>query len=588
MMRLKTGFLFWGAVIKALSGKLVGRYIHRQNDENKARCNSHKCLQSVIIDPKKGRFVMAMKYTEEQLNQFDKATLIQLFLATQEQLESIDAKLQLVLEQLAVSNNKRFGKSSEKMAPDNQIVFMEVDGEFVFFNEAEAVAAITEYDEDVTEKPKSKKTKGKRSLVISNIPIVEVSHKMTDEELTKEFGENGWYQLEDEIYSRYRFTPAKIEIEEHHVGVYKSKKDNHFKKAEHPAYLLRNSLVSPSLLAGVINAKYVNAVPLYRQEQEFSRYGLEISRREMAHWTILCTERYLSLLYDCMHKKLYDYHVLQADETPVRVTKENRTEGSKHYMWVYRTGKMYQDKPIVLYDYQPTRNTSHPRKFLKDFRGICVTDGYQVYHTLEEERDDLTVAGCWAHARRRFDEAVKALPKAKRNESLAYLALKQIQAIYREEKKLADESAEKRLQHRQLIIKPMVDAYFAWVKENVHKVPAKGKTHNGFSYSINQEKYLRVFLEDGEVPIDNNAAEQSIRGFCIGKKNWVMIDTIAGAESSAILYSIAETAKANNLKPYDYFEYLLSEIPNHMDDKDLSFLENLLPWSEQLPDHCRK
>ena len=223
-----------------------------------------------------------------------------------------------------------------------------------------------------------------------------------------------------------------------------------------------------------------------------------------------------------MHKKLYDYHVLQADETPVRVTKENRTEGSKHYMWVYRTGKMYQDKPIVLYDYQPTRNTSHPRKFLKDFRGICVTDGYQVYHTLEEERDDLTVAGCWAHARRRFDEAVKALPKAKRNESLAYLALKQIQAIYREEKKLADESAEKRLQHRQLIIKPMVDAYFAWVKENIHKVPAKGKTHNGFSYSINQEKYLRVFLEDGEVPIDNNAAEQSIRGFCIGKKNWMM------------------------------------------------------------------
>ena len=236
---------------------------------------------------------MAMKYTEEQLNQFDKATLIQLFLATQEQLESIDAKLQLVLEQLAVSNNKRFGKSSEKMAPDNQIVFMEVDGEFVFFNEAEAVAAITEYDEDVPEKPKSKKTKGKRSLVISNIPTVEVSHKMTEEELTKEFGENGWYQLEDEIYSRYRFTPAKIEIEEHHVGVYKSKKDNHFKKAEHPAYLLRNSLVSPSLLAGVINAKYVNAVPLYRQEQEFFRYGLEISRREMAHWTILCTERYL-------------------------------------------------------------------------------------------------------------------------------------------------------------------------------------------------------------------------------------------------------------------------------------------------------
>ena len=143
---------------------------------------------------------------------------------------------------------------------------------------------------------------------------MEISHKMTEEELIREFGDNGWYQLKDEIYNRYRFTPAKIEIEEHHVGVYRSKKDNHFKKADHPAYLLRNSLVSPSLLAGILNAKYVNAVPLYRQEQEFARYGLEISRCEMAHWTILCTERYLSLIYDCMHKKLYEYHVLQADE----------------------------------------------------------------------------------------------------------------------------------------------------------------------------------------------------------------------------------------------------------------------------------
>ena len=451
---------------------------------------------------------MAMKYTEEQLNKFDKATLVQLFLATQEQLESIDSKLQLVLEQLAVANSKRFGRSSEKMAPDNQIAFMEADGKLVFFNEAEAVAAITEYDENEPVKQRSQKAKGKRSLVLADLPTVEISHKMTEEELVLE------------IYNRYRFTPAKIEIEEHHVGVYRSKKDNHFKKADHPAYLLRNSLVSPSLLAGILNAKYVNAVPLYRQEQEFARYGLEISRREMAHWTILCTERYLSLIYDCMHKKLYEYHVLQADETPVRVTKENRTEGSKHFMWVYRTGKMYEDRPIILYDYQPSRNLSHPKKFLKDFRGICVTDGYQVYHTLEAEREDLTIAGCWAHSRRYFDEALKALPKARRNDSLACLALKQIQAIYREEKKLA--------------------------------------------------------------------AEQSIRGFCIGKKNWVMIDTIAGAESSAIIYSIAETAKANNLKPYDYFEYLLSEIPNHMDDKDLSFLEDLLPWSEKLPDHCRK
>lgn len=346
--------------------------------------------------------------------------------------------------------------------------------------------------------------------------------------------------------------------------------------------------MSESLEAAIINAKYVNAIPLYRQEQEFERYGLHITRAEMAHWTILCAERYLSIFYDYLHEKLYEYHVIQADETPVRVTKENRTEGDKHYMWVYRTGRMYKDNHIVLYDYQPSRNASHPRKFLRDFQGVCVTDGYQVYHTIEKEREDLIVAGCWAHARRRFDEAVKVLPKSSRTNALAYLALKQIQAIYKEENKLSEMNTDERLKHRQITVRPLVDAYFTWAKEHLSKVPTKGKTYNGFNYSINQEKYLRAFLDDGEVPMDNNAAEQSIRGFCIGKKNWVMIDTIAGAESSAIIYSLAETAKANNLKPYDYFEYLLTEIPKHLDEHDWSFCENLLPWSDKLPSKCRK
>lgn len=380
---------------------------------------------------------------------------------------------------------------------------------------------------------------------------------MDKEELIREFGEDGWYQLDDEVYRRYKFTPAKVEIEEHHVAVYKSKKDNHFKKAKHPGCLLRNSLVSPSLEAAIMNAKYVNAVPLYRQEKEFGRYGIHITRNEMAHWTILCTERYLSILYDYLHKALYDEHVIHADETPVRVTKENRSEGSKHYMWVYRSGKMNSQRPIVLYEYQPTRNACHPREFLKGFSGICVTDGYQVYHTVEKEREE-------------------------------YLALKQIQAIYREENKLQDMNSEERLKHRQLTVKPLVDAYFAWVKQNIERVPAKSKTSNGFSYSINQEQYLRRFLEDGEVPLDNNTDEQAIRGFCIGKKNWVMIDIVAGADSSAIIYSIAETAKANNLKPYDYFEYLLTEIPKHMDDHDTDFCKDLLPWSDKLPVNCRK
>ena len=163
-----------------------------------------------------------------------------------------------------------------------------------------------------------------------------------------------------------------------------------------------------------------------------------------------------------------------------------------------------------------------------------------------------------------------------------------IQAIYCEEKKLSDLSLAERYEHRQLTVKPLVDAYFAWVHKVEPSVLANSETHKGLQYSINQEQYLKVFLEDGEVPMDNNAAEQSIQGFCIGKKNWVMIDTISGAKASAIAFNIAETAKANNLKPYEYFKYLLTVIPEHLDDTDRSFMDKLLPWSDELPSECRK
>ena len=532
---------------------------------------------------------MASKYTQEQLNSLDRETLTRLFLSQQEQLENIDHTLQLVLEQMADLKRHRFGRSSEKHETEGQVSFMEVDGKIVFFNESEAVAAeeSTEEPEDVS-RTRPKKKQGKREEDLNGIPVVVVEHSMTDEELEDKFGKDGFKQLPDEVYRRYSFTPAKIEVEEHHVKVYAGKETEEVVKAPHPQTLLRGSLVSPSLEAAIMNAKYVNAVPLYRQEQEFERYGLHIPRQNMANWTIQCADRYLAILYDYLHEKMYGYHVLQADETPVLVNKDGRPAGSKSYMWVYRTGRMYTECQIVLYEYQKTRNASHPREFLKDFRGVCVTDGYQVYHTIEGEREDLKIAGCWSHARRRFDEAVKALPKAKQKDSRAYLALTMIQAIYREEKLLKDLPAGERMIRRQLSVRPLVEAYFVWVRETLPKVPQKSKTWEGFNYSLNQEKYLKVFLDDGEVPMDNNAAEQSIRGFCIGKKNWVMIDTIAGAKSSAIIYSIAETAKANNLKPYDYFEYLLTEIPKHLDDTDRSFLDDLLPWSPSLPENCRK
>lgn len=480
---------------------------------------------------------MAFKFTEEQLNTLDKSFIVELFLQLQEQndklsgeIQDLNRKMELLIEQATLSNKNRFGRSSEKMDDASQICFMEIDGTIVFFNEAEAVSDLdAEEPETLESKPARKpKSVGKKDADLSGLPVNIITHYMTEEELVAEFGENGWKQLPDAISKRYRFIPAKIEIDEHHVGVYASKKDGRIIKADHPQALLHGSLVSPTLAAAIMNGKYVNAVPLYRLEQEFSRYGLSITRQNMANWMIRLGESYLAILYDYLHQKLYDYHVIQADETPVLVHRDGRPAGSKSYMWVYRSGHLYKDKQIVLYDYHKTRNSSHPREFLKNYSGICVTDGYQVYHKVEKEREDLRIAGCW------------------------------------------------------------VDALFVYLKKMEPTVPSSGQLRKAYTYILNQEKYLRVFLEDGEVPIDNNASERAIRGFCIGKKNWQMIDTINGAHSSAIIYSIAETAKANNLKPYDYFVYLLEEIPKHMEDTNRSFLDDLLPWSPNLPDGIRK
>ena len=256
-------------------------------------------------------------------------------------------------------------------------------------------------------------------------------------------------------------------------------------------------------------------------------------------------------------------------------------------MWVYRTGEMNPKEPIILYEYQKTRKADHPKNFLNNFKGVLVTDGYQVYHTLSDSQEDLAVAGCWSHARRRFAEIVKMLKDKKQaRNTLAYAALEQIKAIYKVEESLKYLSSEEREIRRHLSVEPLVESFFAWLKVHQFDVPEKSATAKGIQYCLNQEKYLRYFLQDGEVPIDNNASERAIRGFCIGKKNWVMIDTIHGAKASAIIYSIAETAKANHLRTYHYFEYLLTEIPKHMDDKDTSFLENLAPWSDKLPDSC--
>jgi transposase len=534
---------------------------------------------------------MEKTYTETELIKYSKKDIIQLFLNQQvilakqsEQLEHMNKNINLLIEATKIAKQQKFGRSSEKMEWEGQMELC--------FNEAEVTIAekyVVEPEfEEVCPKPyKRKKAKGKRDEDLKNIPVNVIEHTLSEDELRAVFGDS-WKRLPDEIYKRLQFHPATFEVDEHHVAVYAGNDNQTIVKADRPKDLLRNSIVTPSLEAGILNSKYINAVPLYRLEQEFARNDVKISRQVMANWTIQCADRYFSLLYDRLHKELYRCHVSHADETPVQVSKDGRAAGSKSYMWVYRTGKMYNDSPIVLYDYQKTRKADHPREFLKGYKGIIVADGYEVYHKLEKEESDIRIAGCWSHSRRRFANVVKALGKEASKDTLAYAALKQIAIIYKIDNGLLDLKPEERVVQRQLLVKPQVEAFFAWIKEHRNEVPAQSETGKGFTYCLNQEKYLKTFLENGYVPLDNNACEATIRGFCIGKHNWHLIDTIDGAKASAIIYSIAETAKANNLKPYLYFKYLLEQIPKHMDDKNTSFLETLLPWSKDLPTECRK
>ncbi len=533
--------------------------------------------------------VMA-KYTEEELNKCSKKMLISLFLSMQDQLEALNKNMELLIEQVAMSNQRRFGRSSEQ----------QISGQLTlgdYFNEIEAIMENKyiiepEFEDVIEEKKVRKKTKGKRDEDLKNLDKVVIPLEIPEEKL-KELFPNGYKRLPDEVYKRLKFIPETFEVQEYHVGVYADKDDSKIVKADRPKDLLRNSIVTPSLEAAIMNAKYVNAIPINRMAEEFKRNDVNISRQVMANWTIQCSEKYLSILYDELHKELFNSKVLQADETPVLVRKDGRPAGSKSYMWVYRTGKMYNADPIVIYEYQKTRKTDHPREFLKGYAGTVVTDGYQVYHSIADEREDLIIAGCWSHARRKFAEIVKTFGKSNKESDktknlIASMALKQIDAMYKIEKGLIELTPEERQTQRKLSIKPMVEAFFAWINENKGSVPAQSATGKALTYCLNQEKYLKVFLENGEVPMDNNAAEQAIRGFCVGKKNWTMIDTTYGAQASAIIYSIAETAKANNLKPYKYFEHLLTEIPKHMDDKSTDFIADLLPWSDKLPNEIKK
>ena len=537
---------------------------------------------------------MAAKHTLEELNNLSREELITMVLMMQGQLDTLNENIEKLIEQVRIANSYRFGKHTEKLSV--------IDGQLSFFDEAEA-----SYDEsapepladDVIPSRKKPKKKGQRDLDLKDFPQEQFSHKLSDEELDNFYGKGNWRRMPSETYKKLRHEPESWTVEVHTVDVCIGTDGDHqdeFMRGKRPKDLLRDSIVTPSLMASILNVKYVNSSALYRIEQEFERNGVNISRQTMSNWIVNCSNKYFSPFVERMKQELLKLPVTQSDETPTQVIKESEHPNSKCYMWVHRSGELYKDRPIVVYEYHKGRDHSIPLAFYKDYKGVLVTNGLKQYHLLEDKLPGIINANCWAHARRDFSDAVKAMEKKNPEavkQSIAYQALRRIGEFYSLDTSLKELSSDIRLKARQEEIKPLVEQFFAWVKEQLANtaVPPKSKTADGLRYCINQEKYLKIFLDNADVPIDNSASERSIRTFCLGKKNWMFHNTANGANASAIIYSISETSKLNELRPYYYFKYLLTELPKCCDEKgniEPADLDYLMPWSESLPDECRK
>lgn len=548
---------------------------------------------------------MAQNYTAEELNKLGQKELVGMVLSLQDQVGKLNDNLERLVEQIRIANSNLYGRRTERLD--------QLAGQYNLFDEAEAYAEepADEPDEEgviISVSVKNKKKTGQREEDVKDLPREPHEHPLTDQQLDDFYGKGCWRRMKQDKYIRVRCQPAVYTVEEHTVDVAVGTKGDHqdeFLRGDRPKDLLRNSIVTPSLIAAIMNAKFVNAQPLYRIENEFRYNGLNLSRQTMANWVILISSKYLDPLVRRFKEEQMKEPVLQADETPVQVIHDNNPDdpedqkhaaGHKNYMWVHRSGEFNKDTPTVLFEYLRGRDHHGPLEYYRDFHGKLVTDSLQQYHKIAVIIPWLTNANCWAHARRDYADALKAIGKGNQKairSSIAYQALARIKTIYKLEETLSELSAEERLRERQKTIKPLVDEYFAWVKERLAdtSVLPKGKTAEGLKFSVNQEKYLRVFLEDGYVPIDNSASERAIRPFCVGKKNWLFINTVKGANASATVYSVCETAKANSLNPYRYLEYILTELPKLADKDgniDTNKLDYLLPWSDDLPAKCHK
>ena len=491
----------------------------------------------------------------------DLATLRALALRQQAELGEkaslIDAQadeLRILREYIRLLKHHRFGRTSEQSS----------DAQVRLFNEAEAEAggAVGEAEEpEIVIAAHTRRARGRKPLP-AWIPRVEIVHDLPAAEKQCEADGTQLERIGEEISEQLEFIPAKLRVLRHVRPKYACPTcRTGIHTAPLPAQPIPKSLASPTLLAHVAISKYADGLPLYRQEAMFRRLDIDLPRASLANWMVK-TGELVQPLVNLLRDDLLASGFVQCDETRYQVLKEpDKPATSQSYLWVQHA----PETKIVLYDYDASRSAEVPKRLLADFQGYLQTDGYEGYAAFGHE-PGVTHVGCWAHARRKFDEALKAQKSSATKsrsikESKALQGLAWIQKLYQIERQAKEVPSEERHRIRQERSRPVIDKLRAWLTDAIPRVPPQSLTGKALAYLDSQWPKLVRVLDDGRIPLDTNAVENAIRPFVVGRKNWLFADTVRGAEASANLYSVIETAKRSGLEPFAYLRHIFAELP---------------------------